>query len=340
MEADRTDSSGGSPPPQESLFRAEREKYKMERLARRQEAVTSRKMEFGSSSSSDDHIPLHSRAGPPIKMELSPRSGYRQEETGFGFVSLDLGLAKEQKEAPNALLATVRLKDKKEGVRERYEVEAPSSKGNNIWTERWLEFRENSLALGDRTLPLYDVSKAKMIFEATQTGSLKVKLTVGKEEVFLAASPKKMSETHFLDQYYFIFARIIALKLQIMGRRPVEAGRARVGASEKVGVPEKVVKEARLMGKVRKNSFFGGWEEQIAVVSSHGLAVYKEGKEKATLALVHGNVKEIWTRFEFERDNLILKFLNGSSKVELSVPVENFLSRDNWLYQLYALTPK
>jgi hypothetical protein len=37
MEADKTDSSGGSPPPvQESLFRAEREKYKKERLARRQ----------------------------------------------------------------------------------------------------------------------------------------------------------------------------------------------------------------------------------------------------------------------------------------------------------------
>jgi hypothetical protein len=45
MEADKTDSSGGSPvPPQESLFRAERERYKKERMARRQEAVRNRKV--------------------------------------------------------------------------------------------------------------------------------------------------------------------------------------------------------------------------------------------------------------------------------------------------------
>jgi hypothetical protein len=81
-----------------------------------------------------------------------------------------------------------------------------------------------------------------------------------------------MSESHFLDQYYFVFARILALKLQIMGRKTVEASRVR---GEKVGVSEKIIKEARLMGKVRKNSFFGGWEEQIAVVGSAGLSIYK-----------------------------------------------------------------
>jgi hypothetical protein len=36
-----------------------------------------------------------------------------------------------------------------------------------------------------------------------------------------------------------------------------------------------VTKEARIIGKVRKNSFFGGWEEQIAVVTGSGLAIYK-----------------------------------------------------------------
>jgi hypothetical protein len=39
-----------------------------------------------------------------------------------------------------------------------------------------------------------------MIFEQpTTAGSLRMKLTVGKEEVFLAANPKKMKEGHFLD---------------------------------------------------------------------------------------------------------------------------------------------
>lgn len=49
-----------------------------------------------------------------MQLVPSPKSAYRQEDIPFGFVSLDLGLNKEQKESPpNALLATVRLKDKK-----------------------------------------------------------------------------------------------------------------------------------------------------------------------------------------------------------------------------------
>jgi hypothetical protein len=29
------------------------------------------------------------------------------------------------------------------------------------------------------------------------------------------------------------------------------------------------------MGKVRKSSFFGGWEEKIAVINSVGLSIFK-----------------------------------------------------------------
>lgn len=54
-----------------------------------------------------------------------------------------------------------------------------------------------------------------------------------------------------------------------MGRKPTDLPKIKPPLSEKV------FKDARIMGKVRKNSFFGGWEEQIAVVGSNGLAVYK-----------------------------------------------------------------
>lgn len=70
-----------------------------------------------------------------------------------------------------------------------------------------------------------------------------------------------------------------------MGRKPAEAPKVKPPLSEKV------LREARLMGKVRKNSFFGGWEEQIAVVGNNGLAIYKEGKEKPTLAVPQGTVR-------------------------------------------------
>jgi hypothetical protein len=63
----------------------------MQRMARRQEALRNRKMEFGSSSSSDDDIPMHPRAKPtPLRMETSPKSAFKEEDTGFGFASLDL----------------------------------------------------------------------------------------------------------------------------------------------------------------------------------------------------------------------------------------------------------
>ena len=54
----------------------------------------------------------------------------------------------------------------------------------------------------------------------------------------------------------------------------------------------------------------------------------------------YNSVSEIWTRFDFDNDNLILKFIHNSSKVELSIPVEDYLSRDNWLYHLYNLANK
>jgi hypothetical protein len=66
----------------------------------------------------------------------------------------------------------------------------------------------------------------------TPSGSLRIKLTLADaEEVFLAVNGKRINEVHFLDQYYFVFARLITLKLQIMGRRPQPISRVREGVS-------------------------------------------------------------------------------------------------------------
>jgi hypothetical protein len=175
----------------------------------------------------------------------------------------------------------------------------------------------------------------KLLFAPTPTGCLRLKLTLAdEEEVLLAVNSKRINALHFLDQSYFIFAKLVALKLQLMGRRPQPISRVRAG------IKEDILREARLAGKVRKSSFFGGWEEKIAVVGNDGLALYKAGKDKAGLMVAVGSVRELWTRFEFERENLVVKFESGSSKVELSLPCEDFLNRENWLYQLYALGQK
>ena len=62
-----------------------------------------------------------------------------------------------------------------------------------------------------------------------------MKLTLSKEEeVFLAVNPKRINEVHYLDQYYFIFAKIISLKLQLMGRRPSPISRVREGLKAEI----------------------------------------------------------------------------------------------------------
>ena len=38
------------------------------------------------------------------------------------------------------------------------------------------------------------------------------------EDFFFAVNPKQINEL-FLDHYYYIFARIVTLKLQLMGRK-------------------------------------------------------------------------------------------------------------------------
>lgn len=109
-----------------------------------------------------------------------------------------------------------------------------------------------------------------MIFQLTQTGNYRIKLTLKEEEeVFIAVSPKKINELFFLDQFYFIFAKILSIKLQIMGKKINNVSRMKSGLSENF------VKEAKLSGKVRKSSLFGSWEDKLAIVGGNGLSLYK-----------------------------------------------------------------
>jgi hypothetical protein len=86
------------------------------------------------------------------------------------------------------------------------------------------------MELGLKNIPIYDITKIKMMIQPTQAGNYKIKLTVKEENVYLAVN-KKMNDTYFLDQLYFIFAKIIMLKLQLMGRKTVEARRVKTGIS-------------------------------------------------------------------------------------------------------------
>jgi hypothetical protein len=131
---------------------------------------------------------------------------------------------------------------------------------------------------------LYNITKAKLLFIRTQAGNFKMKITCQKEDIFFAIDHKKLNEL-CLDHYYYIFAKIVSLKLQLMGKRLSPELRPKLGLSEQQ------LKGAQITGKVRKSSFFGGWEESVGVVNQSGLCIFKEGKEKPLLVISYNTIK-------------------------------------------------
>ncbi len=79
------------------------------------------------------------------------------------------------------------------------------------------------------------------------------------------------------------------MKLHLMGRKTPNL-------PPKESIPENIAKGAQLAGKIRKSSFFGGWEDKIAAFNSGGLTVYKK-PDKPAFVIPYNSIKEIWTRF-------------------------------------------
>jgi hypothetical protein len=111
-----------------------------------------------------------------------------------------------------------------------------------------------------------------------------MKVTFKVEDIFFAVDHKKLNEL-CLDHYYYFFAKIVTLKLQIMGKKNTQ------NSKPKLGLSEQQLKGAQITGKVRKSSFFGGWEESIGVVNQSGLCIFKEGKEKPLLVIGYNTIR-------------------------------------------------
>ena len=108
------------------------------------------------------------------------------------------------------------------------------------------------MEIGERSVVLYDITKIKLFFIRTLNGNYKLKVTCKDEDIFFAVDHKKLNEL-CLDHYYYLFAKIVTLKLQIMGKKPCYQERP------KISLNEHQLKGAQITGKVRKSSFFGGW---------------------------------------------------------------------------------
>ena len=73
------------------------------------------------------------------------------------------------------------------------------------------------------------------------------------------------------------------------------------------------------------------------VVRKEGLFIFKKVGDKGDLLVPRGTINELWTRFEWVEENLIVKLFQGSSKIELAIPLYDYRLSEGWLFHLYAL---
>jgi hypothetical protein len=88
---------------------------------------------------------------------------------------------------------------------------------------------------------------------------------------------------------------------------------------------------------LKKSRVINRWTEIFVVINKEGLVYYKKLNEKGELLVPRSTIAELWTRFEFHDQWLVVKLFQGSHKIELGIPVQDELSAKGWLYHLYGL---
>ena len=86
---------------------------------------------------------------------------------------------------------------------------------------------------------------------------------------------------------------------------------------------------------LKKSQFVGRWDLRKVVITDR-IESFKNDISTFEIS----NIKEIWTRFDVHKDNLIVKLRHGLLKTELAIPLANYsyrFSKHNWLYRIYRL---
>lgn len=75
-------------------------------------------------------------------------------------------------------------------------------------------------------------------------------------------------------------------------------------------------KNKLIYGKIYKKSrLISRWSEVFAGITKQGLYYHKKLNEKGELLIERGSVTELWTRFQFQDDFLIVKLFENRHKI-------------------------
>jgi len=89
----------------------------------------------------------------------------------------------------------------------------------------------------------------------------------------------------------------------------------------------------------KKSQVIGKWERRFIIINKRGLFSFKDQNQvKPSFTIPAEEVKYMWTRFDIEMGDLIIKVKFGSTKTEFAIPIINFMERrNNWLFAFYRL---
>ena len=86
---------------------------------------------------------------------------------------------------------------------------------------------------------------------------------------------------------------------------------------------------------LKKSQYVGRWDLRKIVITDR-----IESFKNDVCTFEINNIKEIWTRFDVHKDNLVVKLRHGLQKTELAIPLTNYsqkFGKYNWLYRIYRL---
>ena len=153
--------------------------------------------------------------------------------------------------------------------------------------------KEKRILLKDNEYELARIHKIKSIPVLVIKNLLKLKISHNSDELMVSVSKELVGfKKERLPLHYIVFASIISCKLEMMGHKfyPLE--------KSVPGVPESIIKNSLIYGKIfKKSQILGRWEERLIVVNEMGLYSYKRFNEQHSMFIGAKSVKEVWTRF-------------------------------------------
>jgi hypothetical protein len=183
------------------------------------------------------------------------------------------------------------------------------------------------------------VTKIKLFFTKIQKDFMKMKITIKEDDYFFALSATRKIDN--LDEYYYVFSRIIQEKLTQIGFEPKKNEPTIFPNYMNLkDVPLHLKNSAIVFGNIlKKSQVLGNWETRFVYITNKEIGSSKKPNDKPSMIIPAVSISEMWSRFDIENNNMLnIKIMyNSGTKTEFGIPISNLTDELNWLYCFYRI---